>query len=184
MRRTDNETSSSEADVDDDDGESCSEMTGTRDFRPLTAQRSSSRTAGPTTTTPAAPSAASSATGSKSLSSRVVAQLSSSLTQIAETQTQQQEAIQMLGQRVEAEVAARSADISLLTNEFKNMRLAAAEERAEILEVLRKGRSSKPTSPWIVSRAAAEYAAARAAAAAPTTAPALAPRRCAAFDAS
>lgn len=50
----------------------------------------------------------------------------------------------MLGQRVEAEVAARSADISMLTNEFYNMRLAAAEERAEILEELRKERSPTP----------------------------------------
>lgn len=68
----------------------------------------------------------------------------------------------MLGQRAEAEVATSSADISMLTNEFNNMCLMAAEERAEILEELRKGRNSAPpSSPWVASQAAAEYAAAR-----------------------
>lgn len=151
------EGSSSAANAEEDEEESDSDMTGTREFRPLTAQRPSSATARSAAAGESAP-----VSGSKSLSSRVVEQLSSSLTQIAETQRQQQDAILMLGQRVEAELVTRAADVSLLTNEFKHMRLAAAEERAEILEELRRGRTTAPTTtPWIASQVAAEYAAAR-----------------------
>lgn len=145
-------------------GESDSDMTGTRSLNPLSNHRWGKEEP---TTLPAGSSTPQAATSSDgaSMSSRIVAQLTSSLSQLAQTQKQQQEAISMLGRSVEEEVTARAADVSLLANKFKNMRLAAAEERVEILEELRRGRAAAPAptppAPWVASQAAAAYASAR-----------------------
>lgn len=63
------------------------------------------------------------------MSAEVVAQIGSSLSQIAGTQRQQQAALLALNQLVESEVAARTVDMSMLANEFKSMRLIVAEEK-------------------------------------------------------
>lgn len=143
-----------DADMSEEEDDDCSsDMTGTIEHRALTAQRPPEE-AGQSSVTPQ-PSPI--PTSTTSMSAEVVAQIGSSLSHIAETQRQQQAALLALSQRGESEVAARTADVSMLANELKNMRLQAAEEKADILQEIRRSRSSQPpASTWVASQAAAE----------------------------